>query len=72
MSEAISVYVRDSTFLPELPPIVAATVDWYQGWDPSGKGRFVALRWYSTMRPPNGCCRDRFNAIPDSAQQLHQ
>ena len=35
MSEAISAYVRGSTFLP---PILLATVDWYQGWDPSGKG----------------------------------
>ena len=40
-ADVISAYVRGSTFLPNLPPSPIATVNWYQVWDPSGKGAFV-------------------------------
>ena len=42
MSDTISAYVRGSTFLPAIPPLPVATVNWYQAWDPSGKGSFVS------------------------------
>jgi hypothetical protein len=41
MADAISAYVRGSTFLPESPQYPIVTVNWYQAWDPSGKGPFV-------------------------------
>lgn len=38
MADAISAYVRGSTFTPEGIPSPIAAVTWYQAWDPSGKG----------------------------------
>ena len=40
IGDAISAYVRGSTFLPEIPPIPVATVNWYQVWDNYGNGTF--------------------------------
>jgi len=41
MADALSAYVRGSTFFPEGTPDPIATLTWYQAWDPSGKGPFV-------------------------------
>lgn len=41
MSDAISAYVRGSTFLPAIPPLPAATVTWFQTWDSAGNGTCV-------------------------------
>ena len=41
MADAISSYVRGSTFLPNILPVPIATMNWYQAWDPSGKGTLV-------------------------------
>ena len=38
ISDTISAYVRGSTFLPAVPPLPVATVNWFQAWDCSGKG----------------------------------
>lgn len=38
MSDAISAYVRGSTFLPSIPPLPIATVTWFQVWDSAGNG----------------------------------
>lgn len=38
MADAISAYVRGSTFLPGTPSLPAATLTWFQAWDNSGKG----------------------------------
>ena len=41
MADALSAYVRGSTFFPESPQNPIATLNWYQAWDPSGKGAFI-------------------------------
>ena len=41
MADAISSYVRGTTFLPSIPPIPVVTVNWFQFWDNSGKGSFI-------------------------------
>ena len=38
MADTIAAYVRGTTFLPAVPPLPAATLNWYQAWDNSGKG----------------------------------
>ena len=38
MADAISAYVRGSTYLPAIPPLPIATVTWFQAWDSEGKG----------------------------------
>ena len=38
IADTVSAYVRGSTFLPNIPPLPIATVNWYQAWDTSGKG----------------------------------
>ena len=40
MADAISAYVRGSTFLPHFPSLPVATVTWYQAWDSEGNGQF--------------------------------
>jgi len=41
MADAVSAYVRGSTFFPESTQNPIVTVTWYQAWDPSGKGLSV-------------------------------
>lgn len=41
IADTVSSYIRGSTFLPSIPPLPIATVNWYQVWDNSGKGPFV-------------------------------
>ena len=41
MADAISAYVRGTTFFPNSPLAPISTVNWFQAWDPSGKGPFV-------------------------------
>jgi len=38
LADTVYSYVRGSTFLPGIPPLPITTVNWYQVWDPSGKG----------------------------------
>ena len=38
MADSIAAYVRGTTFLPAVPPLPAATLNWFQVWDNSGKG----------------------------------
>jgi hypothetical protein len=42
MADTLSAYVRGSTFLPPIPQMPIATVNWYQAWDPSGNGVSVS------------------------------
>ena len=65
MAEALSAYVRGSTFLPGIPPLPIATVNWYQAWGPSGKGLFASPSHTThTLSPYH---RGRLDAIPAPA-----
>jgi len=68
IADTISAYVRGSTFLPNLPPIPVASLNWYQTWNPSGKGSFVFS--FSVAHILNTCRRDRCHAILSPARQF--
>jgi len=42
LADTVSAYVRGSTFLTNIPPLPFTTVNWYQAWDPCGKGPSVS------------------------------
>jgi hypothetical protein len=48
MSDAISAYVRGSTFLAAIPPDPIATVTWFQTWDSAGNGACFCTVFHST------------------------
>ena len=43
MADAISAYVRGTTFLPNTPPEPIVTYTWFQAWDNAGKGPFFSF-----------------------------